>query len=517
MATGDKLQKLISTKAAIKDAINQKGGTITDQDTFSSYPNYILALNVNDETTSEGDSLYFKDIGYNFFPIDIQNQIAYSKDYQTEFNQRNDNILNKDENLVYLPKLEINENIDTIDFNNSQCYNFTDLLPNLKVFSDTDFKGRSYSETWAFNKHQNIVQAFLKNIVFTSYTIFNECPNLEFASLEGVKLYYGEIFDSCPKLKKIVLNNIDMSSVTSTRRMFYNCECIESIEGISNLDVSNVTNMEEMFNSTGGLKELNLTNWNVQSVTSMNDFIHLYNSDQYTDINLSGWNLKSYEGGDTIIDGYFNSLNLSNWNLPKVKTEIPTIINRGGDVNLSNWKLPVLTKIEKKFINCSGKINLSGWKLPQVTKITGEYSGGNYSLFSNTNPEEIDLSNWECPNVTYCLLLSNYNTRLKILNLANWDFSRIQASTSVFLTKDTMKDNNNNFQIIGPISGINVQTFWVSDLPANITVDSIMVIINGLEMIEDGTTHTLKMFSTQKSKLTTDQIAVATSKGWTVA
>ena len=45
MATADKLNKLIETKANIKEAIKAKGVTVNDSDTFASYPSKITSIN----------------------------------------------------------------------------------------------------------------------------------------------------------------------------------------------------------------------------------------------------------------------------------------------------------------------------------------------------------------------------------------------------------------------------------------------------------------------------------------
>lgn len=44
MATVDKLNKLLETKNAIKNALLDKGVEISDTDTFSSYSNKILSI-----------------------------------------------------------------------------------------------------------------------------------------------------------------------------------------------------------------------------------------------------------------------------------------------------------------------------------------------------------------------------------------------------------------------------------------------------------------------------------------
>lgn len=53
MATADKLNKLLETKQAIKQAIIDKGGTVSDTDTFASYATKISGLTTGGTTTEK--------------------------------------------------------------------------------------------------------------------------------------------------------------------------------------------------------------------------------------------------------------------------------------------------------------------------------------------------------------------------------------------------------------------------------------------------------------------------------
>lgn len=546
MATIDKLQKLISTKSAIKDAINQKGGSVTDQDKFSNYPNFILALNVSSSSgsgdNSDGNPQNFSDIGYNFFPIHIQDYIEYSKEYQNEYNERNDNVLKKDENLIYFPMIEINEDIDTIqlsdDTSTSNTYHFVKWFPNLKVFPEIDFKGKSLTlkntadNVQIFRDHTAITQVFFKNISLPNgcECMFYNCPTLEYVSFNNVGLGSDSLqcfCQNCTGLKKVIFTNMDLSNITSLYRMFYSCKSIESFEGFTSLNIPNVTDIREMFYDNGIIKELDFSNWNPESVTKMNRFIYDGNfygrNNPYELVNLSGWNLNSYVGTTTtssteeMILGHFKLLDLSDWSLPKA-VGLPLIYNweLEGIIKCTNWNLPKLKSLTiflgynsttGTYSGCK-KVNLSGWNIPTITSI------GNVTRC--TKIEELDLSNWNFGEdrpgtISMSSLINSASVNMKRLILTNWDFSNFKS-----ISFGSHTNNKNDFQIIGPISGINVSSLTLSSLPPNTTVDSLMVMINGLNNIEDGTTHKLLLGTTFKSKLTQDQIAVATSKGWTV-
>ena len=56
--------------------------------------------------------------------------------------------------------------------------------------------------------------------------------------------------------------------IKSLSKLFYHCECIESIE-FKKFYRNNVTNMSSMFRGCSSLKELNLNNFNTNNVTNM--------------------------------------------------------------------------------------------------------------------------------------------------------------------------------------------------------------------------------------------------------
>ena len=145
--------------------------------------------------------------------------------------------------------------------------------------------------------------------------------------------------------------------------------------------------------------------------------------------------------------------------------------------------------------------------------------------------ETLDLSNFDTINVksarqmiSFCPKLktvdaSNFDTR----NLSNFDymFGNCDELTTLYANIDFSKayENLNLFysddlltNIVGRFSNIK-QSFFIESSP-NLTVDSLMVIINGLATVTEK--RTLALSRTTYDSLTPEQIAIATSKGWTV-
>lgn len=92
----DKLNKILSTKDAIKAAIVEKGQTVTDTDTFASYPDKIRAI----ESGSSDDAVY-------------------------------DILISGSSSLIYIYRVEHGESINIVDKNTSTA-GYTQIS-NLKI------------------------------------------------------------------------------------------------------------------------------------------------------------------------------------------------------------------------------------------------------------------------------------------------------------------------------------------------------------------------------------------------
>ena len=59
--TSEKLSYLLDTKEAIKDALIEKGATVEDTDTFRSYADKILSLQIGGGSDGGSDELFIQD------------------------------------------------------------------------------------------------------------------------------------------------------------------------------------------------------------------------------------------------------------------------------------------------------------------------------------------------------------------------------------------------------------------------------------------------------------------------
>lgn len=71
MATADKLNKLIETKANIKEAIKAKGVTVNDSDTFASYPSKIASISGGGDKIILPEGTKFSKSDFTVFDVSI--------------------------------------------------------------------------------------------------------------------------------------------------------------------------------------------------------------------------------------------------------------------------------------------------------------------------------------------------------------------------------------------------------------------------------------------------------------
>lgn len=258
MSTADKLNKLITTKSAIKEAIQNKGVTVTDADTFASYADKISSISSGGGGGYEFD---FTVLGYNqeeckdandianvaitlgdFTQSQITEAIAYGKElYDGGYSITNENV-DKDK-LLFYPKLEL-----PYMYNNSKVL----YIPNVE-YSSTG----SYTQSSAYNNYF-LYKVGSINAVFTdshySYIFFNNCTSLREVgdiNITGKVIPYSNFFQQCYALRKI--GNMNTTGSTDFIYMFYNCS---SLTSIPQLDTSSGTSFINMCNNCSSLTSI---------------------------------------------------------------------------------------------------------------------------------------------------------------------------------------------------------------------------------------------------------------------
>lgn len=167
---------------------------------------------------------------------------------------------------------------------------------------------------------------------------------------------------------------------------------------------------------------------------------------------------------------------------------------------LSNFNTSNITDMRYMFGSCMYLTSLS---LTSFDTSKVEYM--NYMFDYCTSLKSIDLSSFVTSAVTNMSNMFHKCVYLTTINLSTFDMS---AVTNVY---DMFSECASLTTVTGAFEGTKVDL----DLSYSpLTNESAMVFINGLTNVES--TKTIKFKSSTYDTLTEEQIAVATSKGWTV-
>lgn len=239
MSIADKLNYLLETKKAIKNALIKKGVGVSDTDTFKSYADKIEGI----QAGSSDISGYFTDT------ISASNSSYFG--WITAIKK-------------YIPQLNVNTN--------GLAYFFA-YYPNIsipKLNFTTDIKYMTYM--FSYSK--------LKNIDFT-----------EFA--EGINTIsvtdMSNMFYSCSELINLDINNFNTSNVTSMSSMFRYCRKLKTIPELNCSNIGNINSMCEQcleLTNFGGLENLGMAYLTTMPANYLNYKLSLNNSDNLTHTSL---------------------------------------------------------------------------------------------------------------------------------------------------------------------------------------------------------------------------------------
>ena len=210
--------------------------------------------------------------------------------------------------------------------------------------------------------------------------MFKGCSNLSDINMSSCKMgnviRTTQMFDGCSSLQNVDIRGSDMSSVTQMNYMFCNCSSLTNIDFVGSWDIGGVTsaNTAGMFDNCIGIISINLSEWNMNSVTSMEGMFR--NCTNLKSVDMSSWNMS----GAASMNGMFEGCeNLASVNMREAKLE---------NVVSINWM----------FRSCSNlkNVNMSGIDL-------GSASSANELFARCSNLEDIDMSGADFGSLTYGL------------------------------------------------------------------------------------------------------------------
>ena len=293
---------------------------------------------------------------------------------------------------------------------------------------------------------------------------FVYCPMIDTSNVASMTYK----FTGCSTLQSIPL--LDTSKVNDMTNMFYSCS---SLQSIPLLDTSNVKNMNSIFDSCQSLQSIPMLN--TSNVTNMSNMFYSCRTLQ---------------------------------SIPPIDT--------------SN-----VTNMRAMFYSCS---TLQSIPLLDTSKVNDmNYMFYGCSLLQSIPP--IDTSNvTDMGNIFYsCQSLQSIPPidTSKVTNMTNM-FNDCRKIQSIPLLDCGIVTNMGNFfgwsniNTLTDLGGfkdlkISITSCFLERTP-NLTVDSLMNVINNVyDLTANGLSgQSLKFGSTNLNKLTAEQVAVATAKGWTI-
>ena len=308
----------------------------------------------------------------------------------------------------------------------------------------------------------------------------------------------------CMHLKHVYLLNLE--SLTYMVSMFEGSYYLEKIDGLETWDTSSVTNMAYTFSGLYNITDLNgIENWNVENVTTFSSLFAYTKMNKCKEINLKKWQVQNSPN----ITFMFRSTNVEKITLPKGLTgdetqydlfrdcsQLRTIDFNGSKVMLNSYT----------FINCY-QLNLDDLFSNIVTSTESKKTTNMNEEF-NTNYllTKIDLKNRDTSSVTTMTDFANNCWSLQSADLTGCDFSAVTNTNGNMFA---------NCPSLVELKGfVYYQSFLLNGsllMPA----ENLVEVLTNLPTV--GSAKTITLGSTNKNKLTAEQIAIATEKGWTVA
>lgn len=255
MSIENKLTYLDGTKDAIKQAIIDKGVSVTEEDTFRSY-----ATKIGEIQTSGGGGDCPKGV------LDLSDGVSntfilFSEIKNIVLPTNMDNVTNMDSCFYNLTSLSIPiklpesmPNLKTIEDCFRNCSSLTSITLPTNATSLTNI-------SYAFADCRNLTSITLPtNIgnIGSLYDTFDGCSVITSIKFPPSMNYVTNMYSTfayCTKLSKLELP--ELNNVTMFNRTFYNCKSLTSITLPSSL--TKVTNMNTMFDTCASLKYFSYT------------------------------------------------------------------------------------------------------------------------------------------------------------------------------------------------------------------------------------------------------------------
>lgn len=195
------------------------------------------------------------------------------------------------------------------------------------------------------------------------------------------------------------LTGWDTSNVTNFDMMFKEFSFNSATKGVSELNVSSATSMDSLFSGTGNLSLLNLSNWNVSNVKSMN---WTFSGSNITGMDISNWDLSGLEIATTMFSRSSGDLKSTGVESIKFDSLVDTKQMFDGfnedaplNLNLNNMNMRNVTDATQMFRGANiSNVEVSDWRFNSDNIGTSDISEVESKVFKDYKGTHSDTSNW---------------------------------------------------------------------------------------------------------------------------
>jgi surface protein len=255
----------------------------------------------------------------------------------------------------------------------------------------------------------------------------------------------GKVVDApwkmCPSVVKIIFKDKVVFPSDSSKMFSGELQDLVIIENGRNIDVSGVSNMSDMFRVetekyTSHLIELDVSNWDVSSVTDMSNMFS--GASSLTNLDVTNWDVSSVTNMSGMFAGTYSltELDVSKWDVSSVTnmSSMFTFAESLTELDVSKWDVSNVTDMRFMFGGSSSirpgesslrNLDVSKWDVSSVTDMQGMF-------FRINLLTELDVSSWNVSNVTDMSYMFNKASSLKKLNVSKWDVSSVTDMSYMF-------------------------------------------------------------------------------------
>lgn len=253
---------------------------------------------------------------------------------------------------------------------------------------------------------------------------------IHFSNIVGNIKDASSMFAGCQSIEEIDMSAFKDLEPQTTKEMFKHCRCLKRVKGLK--IGKNCSDMSKMFELCRSLEEIDLSEWNVDSVISMNGLF--LNCRKLKQIDMSSWNPQILEDSSSMFEGceqltHNAVLPVEGWSLWELK-KTQSMFARClclESIDLSKWRTCDIRDMSYMFSDCISirSINLHGWKTTRTSNMK--------SMFYRCRKlEELDISTFRTSSVSNMAGMFISCESIQSLDVSHFSVGKVRYMYSMF-------------------------------------------------------------------------------------